>query len=328
MLKNLTFVLAAVMILATAGELVAQEPAPKPSPTPEKGDDNPAPPTDQRSRGARLIERFDENGDGKLSLAEIPEMMAERLSSADRDGDGFITAAEFDSNSRRGRDGRDGREGREGRRGRGGDGADGADERGRRGEDGGRRGRRMLDPAQALERYDANDDGKLSRDELPERLAERMMEADTDKDGFLTAEELKKAEAKRREDSAKRTLERFDENQDGQLVLTEIPERMRARYKNMDTDQNGILTLKELAAPPVRRGQDRSDRAPAAIIRRLDANEDGKLTGDEIPTWMQRRMEQLDKNKDGALTADELSGNRRRGGRERPAPEKEKGPIF
>ncbi len=310
------------MIFTTAGGLIAQEPTPKPSPTPEKGDDKPAPPTDQPSRGARLIERFDENGDGKLSQSEIPEMMAERLSSADLDGDGFITAAEFDSSGRRGRDGR------EGRRGRGGDGADGGDDRGRRGEDGGRRGRRMPDPAQAFERYDANDDGKLSREELPERLAERMMEADLDKDGFLTAEEMKKAEAKRREETAKRTLERFDENKDGQLALTEIPERMRARFKGMDADQNGILTLKELAAPQARRGQDRSDRSPAEIIRRLDANEDGKLSGDEIPTWMQRRMEQLDKNKDGALTADELNGNRRRGGGERPAPEKEKGPIF
>jgi len=224
------------MIFTTAGGLIAQEPTPKPSPTPEKGDDKPAPPTDQPSRGARLIERFDENGDGKLSQSEIPEMMAERLSSADLDGDGFITAAEFDSSGRRGRDGR------EGRRGRGGDGADGGDDRGRRGEDGGRRGRRMPDPAQAFERYDANDDGKLSREELPERLAERMMEADLDKDGFLTAEEMKKAEAKRREETAKRTLERFDENKDGQLALTEIPERMRARFKGMDADQNGILT--------------------------------------------------------------------------------------
>ena len=60
------------------------------------------------------------------------------------------------------------------------------------------------------------------------------------------------------------------------------------------------------------------------MIERLDANKDGKLSGDEIPRWMQRRMEQLDKNGDGALTADEIGGGRRQPGGEDAKPEEKK----
>ncbi|USN99233.1 MAG: EF-hand domain-containing protein [Phycisphaeraceae bacterium] len=46
---------------------------------------------------------------------------------------------------------------------------------------------------------DANGDGKLSRDEVPERVAERLFDdADADKDGFLTREELTTFMANRR----------------------------------------------------------------------------------------------------------------------------------
>jgi hypothetical protein len=51
--------------------------------------------------------------------------------------------------------------------------------------------RQRMDPAQMLERMDANGDGKLSKDELPPQLAERMFErADTNKDGMLDKTEL------------------------------------------------------------------------------------------------------------------------------------------
>jgi len=51
--------------------------------------------------------------------------------------------------------------------------------------------RPRMDPAQMLERMDANGDGKLSKDEVPPQLAERMFErADTNKDGFLDKAEL------------------------------------------------------------------------------------------------------------------------------------------
>ena len=63
---------------------------------------------------------------------------------------------------------------------------------GGQGAPGGQGGQRpRMDPAQMLERMDANGDGKLSKDELPPQLAERMFErGDTNKDGVLDKTEL------------------------------------------------------------------------------------------------------------------------------------------
>lgn len=62
--------------------------------------------------------------------------------------------------------------------------------------DGERRPRR--DPAQMFADLDKNSDGKLTKDELPERFAERMMGADTNGDGALTKGELEQARRNRR----------------------------------------------------------------------------------------------------------------------------------
>ena len=43
-----------------------------------------------------------------------------------------------------------------------------------------------------LMQYDKNSDGKLSKEELPERMGTYLERADADKDGFLTADELGK----------------------------------------------------------------------------------------------------------------------------------------
>ncbi len=65
---------------------------------------------------------------------------------------------------------------------------------GQPGQRGGQPGQRGGDPAQFVERMmqrDANGDGKLQRDELPEQLAERLFESgDTNGDGALDREEL------------------------------------------------------------------------------------------------------------------------------------------
>ena len=54
--------------------------------------------------------------------------------------------------------------------------------------------RRGFDPAQMLERIFENDkdgDGKIAKDEASERMQSRFETADTDKDGFLTKDEVK-----------------------------------------------------------------------------------------------------------------------------------------
>lgn len=100
-----------------------------------------------------------------------------------------------------------GRGGRGGRRGEGGasdsPGADGAaaggdvaeGRRGRRGggEGGGGGGRGFGDPAQRFAQLDANSDGKLSEEEVPERMRENFASMDANKDKSIDKEEFVKA---------------------------------------------------------------------------------------------------------------------------------------
>lgn len=72
----------------------------------------------------------------------------------------------------------------------------------------GRQGQRAFDPAQFIDRMmenDANGDGKLSREELPGRFAERMFESgDTNGDGLLDRKELEAAAVNMRGGGAQR----------------------------------------------------------------------------------------------------------------------------
>lgn len=47
-----------------------------------------------------------------------------------------------------------------------------------------------IDPAKIFDQMDSNQDGKLTKDELPDRIASRIAFADTDRDGAVSKEEL------------------------------------------------------------------------------------------------------------------------------------------
>ncbi|MCH8149450.1 MAG: EF-hand domain-containing protein, partial [Planctomycetes bacterium] len=85
--------------------------------------------------------------------------------------------------------GSDGRAGRD--RSARGDGDGGRRGRRNRGAGGGRGGRNF-DPAEFFKRQDADGDGKLSGDEISERMRGRVDQMDTDKDGAITLEEFRK----------------------------------------------------------------------------------------------------------------------------------------
>lgn len=80
-------------------------------------------------------------------------------------------------------------------------------------------------PAEVLEKFDADKDGKLSPDERKAMMAEReammLKKFDTDMDGTLSPDERK---AMREEMEAKRKalLEKYDADKDGKLSREEI----------------------------------------------------------------------------------------------------------
>ena len=111
---------------------------------------------------ARLMER-DENDDGKLSRAEIPQAMRRRFEMMDRNGDDFIDQQEIDSMGQRfGRS-------------RGG---------------GSRRDRRG--PSRLFIMLDANEDGSLSTAEI-QSASTTLQGLDLDTDGRVTTRELERS---------------------------------------------------------------------------------------------------------------------------------------
>lgn len=156
-----------------------------------------------------LFNAFDENQDGSLTEDEVPERLWNLLQASDEDGDGSITTEEL-ANWQPGRS----------------------------------HHRHGL-----FEHFDANDDGLLQQDELPDGLWTRLAEADTDSNGAISPEEL----AAFRADQARRHFfERFDENEDGLLVESELPHRLWTRIASADADQDGAITPEEFAnfTPP------------------------------------------------------------------------------
>lgn len=98
----------------------------------------------------------------------------------------------------------------------------------------------------------------------------------------------------------------LDANGDGALTLEEMQAHGKAHFADMDTDGDGALSVAELAAS----GAERATERAARMIARFDANEDGLLQQDEMPSRGERRAAQMfdrvDADGDGVISAEEF----------------------
>ncbi len=168
---------------------------------PERGDREGGPRPERRGPGGRpgfmrimpIIIVLDINKDGEISKEEM-EKAAESLQKLDKDKNGKLTEDELRPDFGR----RDGdRRGDFGRRDgdrpprRDGDGPPReGDQRGPGRRDGDRGGNRGGDFVERLMKNDKNKDGKLTKDELPERMQSLFDRIDTNKDKEISKEEL------------------------------------------------------------------------------------------------------------------------------------------
>ena len=191
----------------------------------------------------QMLQRMDKNGDGKLSKDEVGERMRDRFGDIDANGDGYIDASELGrvfGGMRRG-DGQ-GRPAGQGRPDGAGQGAGGQ---------------------QMLQRMDKNNDGKLSKDELPERMKENFDRLDANSDGFSTrpsfaapwaaavpmapdGPEARVAPDGQGRPDPKQMLKRIDNNGDGKLSKDEPPERMQENFDRIDANSDGFVEADEL----------------------------------------------------------------------------------
>ena len=113
-------------------------------------------------------------------------------------------------------------------------------------------------------------------------------------------------------------FEALDTNQDGALTVEEMIAHASLRFSQADVDGDGFLSKEEVSANEGDRRAKRADR----MFERRDANDDGKLSAEEMAPSADRvakRFERADADEDGSLSKAEFeeAGKKRRGGHQR-----------
>lgn len=116
--------------------------------------------------------------------------------------------------------------------------------------------------------FDKNGDGKISKEELPERMQGMFDRADTDKDGFLSKDEITKLAGARAGTGPQGGPEREGRGPGGRPGG-----RPDAVFAALDTNNDGVISADEI-------------KASVISLAKLDKNGDGKITEDEVRPQM------------------------------------------
>jgi Ca2+-binding EF-hand superfamily protein len=260
----------------------------------------PAPP-DGRDP-AKMLQKLDANGDGKLEGNEIPERMRDKIAKIDTNGNGAIEATELEAMTARMAAKKPPAE----------------------------EPRRPLPGAmiEQLRVLDLEGTGKILIADMPataQRFAQRL---DTDKDGYVSLDELKKGAPTGRPESGLSALDlsagpealfkNFDGNSDGKLSKEELTAMPNLPVGMLDTNADGDLTREELdqswtkLQARIESFRGKRPRGPAdqvgarQLFHQQDADADGRLTKEEAKGTLANQFDSLDTNTDGKLDAQEV----------------------
>ncbi|WP_072506281.1 EF-hand domain-containing protein [Phaeobacter porticola] len=100
------------------------------------------------------------------------------------------------------------------------------------------------------------------------------------------------------------SFEEIDTNGDGQITKAEMEGLREARFTAADANGDGQLTLAEMEAAAQTRARTRA----AAMLERMDADNDGTLSLEELPKprRMGKMFDRVDANDDGAISKEEF----------------------
>lgn len=160
-----------------------------------------------------------------------------------------------------------------------------------------------FDAARFLKDHDKNNDGKLSKDELPATAQKDFEQIDTNKDGFITQDELERyaaAIAQQRPQLVEVVFYAIDIPEEPATI-----QELQAAYdqlRKLDKNQDGKIDQGELKTMREERKKEQLD----GIFEALDRNHDGKISKDEARGFWADNFSQLDKNGDGFLDRQEI----------------------
>ncbi len=100
---------------------------------------------------------------------------------------------------------------------------------------------------QRFERADTDASGDLTFEEFSAAFQERIGGADANNDGIMTVEEIaEEIQRRRAERMARRIIERFDSDGDGQLTTAEVESRQKKLFALLDGNDDGKLEMGEM----------------------------------------------------------------------------------
>lgn len=138
------------------------------------------------------------------------------------------------------------------------------------------------------------------------RADQRFAALDTNRDGQLSADELKGPRAAR-------MIGRVDTDKNGKISQAEFRAAAASRFARADTDRDGTIEAGERQGKWGKRG---GRGGGARMLARLDTDRDGAISLAEFVAGAQQRFQKMDSNGDGRIDAAEMQA--RRGGRGGP----------
>jgi Ca2+-binding EF-hand superfamily protein len=163
---------------------------------------------------------------------------------------------------------------------------------------------------------DANQDGKVTRDEAKSASDRLFQKLDLNKDGSITQAEAREGMKALGTERAAQRFAAKDTNKDGKLSAEES--KMPAeRFTRIDANKDGFLTQEELAQKFQPRADGPRGKFGARQFERMDADKNGTVTKAEAVAVAEQRFAKVDVNGDGVITQDELKSavRHKRGGK-------------
>jgi len=115
------------------------------------------------------------------------------------------------------------------------------------------------------------------------------------------------AESSQHEGHKNRFMQFFDTNGDNLVTMDEFKDAALQRFKNMDADNNGSITLEEFQAYIASKRLARRTE----YFNKIDTNRDGSISQQEYIDYKLKkadmRFQEMDTNKDGLLSSEEFA---------------------
>jgi hypothetical protein len=156
---------------------------------------------------------------------------------------------------------------------------------------------------------DANNDGVLTRQEFDAGRDSMFARLDANSDDQLSADERRAHHRGHgRRGGGMHGLRGADANNDGAITRDEFLARPLAHFERLDGNDDGVISADER---PQRR--ERGEHGRRGDRTNPDANGDGQISRAEFAAMSAPMFERLDANDDGRLTGDEMRRPHRHG---------------